>query len=153
MTSLSELSPPVNNGSSGAEPSAWCWQTLFVAAEVHAVAAAVEGAMTAAAFTDRDRFSIRLALEEGVVNAIKHGHGGDTSKPVRVGFAVLPHEVQIQIEDQGNGFNPDDLPDPLADENLERCCGRGVFLIRAYATWVRYNERGNCVTFCRRKSG
>ena len=55
-------------------------------------------------------------------------------------------------EEPLTGFNPDDLPDPLDPENLERPSGRGVFLIRHYMTWVRYNPRGNCVTLCKGKS-
>jgi serine/threonine-protein kinase RsbW len=109
--------------------------------------------MQEAGYNERDIFCLRLALAEGVSNAIKHGHAGDGSKPVRVGYAVGAAEVLVQIEDQGGGFDPDAVPDPLASENRERCGGRGVHLIREYTTWVRYNERGNCVTFCRRRSG
>jgi len=72
---------------------------------------------------------------------------------VRVASLVRPQQVLLVIEDEGLGFEPDELPDPLAPENLERACGRGVFLMRHYMTWVRFNDRGNCVTLCKRRSG
>jgi serine/threonine-protein kinase RsbW len=112
----------------------------------------VTGAMQAAGYSSQDIFAVRLALEEAVVNAIKHGHQGDTSKAVRVAYQVTPECVQLEVEDQGPGFRPDELPDPLDPENLERACGRGVFLMRHYMHEVAYNERGNCVRLCRRRS-
>jgi serine/threonine-protein kinase RsbW len=60
--------------------------------------------------------------------------------------------VVIEIEDEGDGFDPDALPDPSALENLERSCGRGVFLMRHYMTSVRYNRRGNRVTMWKRRA-
>jgi serine/threonine-protein kinase RsbW len=56
------------------------------------------------------------------------------------------------IEDEGPGFKPDELPDPRSEECLERACGRGVFLMRFYMTWVQFNERGNSVTMCKKKT-
>jgi serine/threonine-protein kinase RsbW len=112
----------------------------------------VTGALQAAGYSSHDVFAVRLALEEAVVNAIKHGHQGDTSRAVRVAYRVTPERVQLEVEDQGPGFRPDELPDPLDPENLERACGRGVFLMRHYMHEVTYNERGNCVRLCRRRS-
>ena len=77
-------------------------------------------ALQGAAHSDKDVFSVRLAVEEGAINAIKHGHADDTTKPVRVGYCVDAQGVVVQIEDQGKGFDPEDLPDPSAPENLER---------------------------------
>jgi serine/threonine-protein kinase RsbW len=57
----------------------------------------------------------------------------------------------VEIRDEGPGFDPDGLPDPLAPQNLERPGGRGVFLIRQYMTWVQFNETGNAVTLCKVK--
>ena len=67
-------------------------------------------------------------------------------------FQISPRQLLVEIRDQGPGFDPDGLPDPLAPENLERPGGRGVFLIRQYMTWVQYNETGNGVTLCKVKS-
>ena len=96
-------------------------------------------------FEDRDVFGIRLALEEAIVNAIKHGNQMDPSKTVRVSFRGDAQRVRIEIEDQGEGFHPEEVPDPTADENLERPCGRGIMLMRAFMTAITYNSRGNCV--------
>jgi len=99
-----------------------------------------------------DLFGARLALEEAVVNAIKHGHGYDPSKTVRVRLRVTAEDVLIDVEDEGPGFDPADVADPCEPENLERSCGRGLLLIRHYMTWVRYNSRGNRVILCKCRS-
>ncbi len=57
------------------------------------------------------------------------------------------------IEDQGRGFQPEEVPDPFAPENLERPSGRGLVLMRNYMTSVRYNAAGNRVTMCRQRGG
>ncbi len=106
-------------------------------------------AMSEAGFTAKEIFGARLGLEEGLVNSIRHGHRGDTTKRVDVRYLVCSEQLLVEIRDQGPGFDPDGLPDPLAPENLERPGGRGVFLIRQYMTWVQYNERGNGMTLCK----
>jgi serine/threonine-protein kinase RsbW len=88
---------------------------------------------------------IRLALEEALINAIKHGNQMDRSKNVRVVYRVLPERFDIVITDEGPGFDPHDVPDPTAVENLERPCGRGLLLMRYYMSDVTYNARGNSV--------
>jgi serine/threonine-protein kinase RsbW len=99
-----------------------------------------------------DNFAVRLALEEAVVNAVKHGHGHDPRKQVRIWWAVSASAVKLFVEDQGPGFDPAGVPDPFLAESLERPCGRGLLLINTYMTWVRFNRRGNCVAMCRRRS-
>jgi serine/threonine-protein kinase RsbW len=103
-------------------------------------------------YSRQDRHAVRLSLEEAVVNGLKHGNGGDPSKEVRVRWAASASSFKAVVEDQGPGFDPDAVPDPLADENLERPCGRGLFLMRAYMTWVRYNRRGNAVSLFKQRS-
>ncbi len=106
----------------------------------------------ALAYSERDLFGIRLALEEALVNAIRHGHRNDTGKIVRVRYQLNAEQFLVEIEDEGPGFDPEGVADPLAPQNLERPGGRGVFLMRHYMTWVSFNERGNCVTMCRRRT-
>jgi len=113
---------------------------------------AVYEAMTEAGFGEKDRFGVRIALEEALVNAIKHGHRGDTAKEVRIRYQVTTQWVVVVIRDQGSGFDPGKIPDPIAPEYLDRPSGRGVLLMRHYMTWVRYNRRGNGVTLCKRRS-
>ena len=102
-------------------------------------------ALEARRFSDHDLFGIRLALEEAVVNAIKHGNGNDPAKSVRIAYQVDDDRVRIEIEDQGPGFNPDEIPDPTLPENLERPSGRGIMLMRSFMNVVQFNDRGNCV--------
>jgi len=94
---------------------------------------------------DHDLFSIKLALEEALVNAIKHGNQYDRNKKVEVAYDVKGDRFTIHITDEGEGFDPADVPDPTAIENLERPCGRGLMLMNYYMSEITYNERGNSV--------
>jgi serine/threonine-protein kinase RsbW len=97
-------------------------------------------------FSQDDIFAIKLALEEALVNACKHGNCMDAGKCVKVQYHITDQRADIAIEDQGKGFNPAELPDPTADENLEMCSGRGILLMRAYMSSVVFNPAGNKVT-------
>ena len=103
-------------------------------------------------YSEKELFGIRLAVEEAVVNAVKHGNKSDPSKIVRIRYQACSKQFLIEIQDEGRGFDPDGLPDPLSPENLERPGGRGVFLIRHYMSWVQYSETGNAVTLCKVRS-
>ncbi|MFL5341696.1 MAG: ATP-binding protein [Gemmataceae bacterium] len=100
---------------------------------------------TVTKFTEMEIFSIKLALEEAIVNAIKHGNQMDRGKVVRVAYRVLPHRFDVLVADQGPGFDPEDVPDPTAPENLERPCGRGLLLMRHYMNEIQYLNNGNTV--------
>jgi serine/threonine-protein kinase RsbW len=104
---------------------------------------------------EHDIFSIKLALEEALVNAIKHGNQMDRTKKVRIAYQLFADHFEVQIADDGHGFDPNDVPDPTAFENLERPCGRGLMLMRHYMTEVAFNERGNGVNMSKvfRSSG
>ena len=95
-------------------------------------------------------FAVRLALDEALVNAVKHGNENDPSKTVTIECSIDEDRIVIQIEDQGPGFIPTELPDPTAEENLSRPNGRGVMLMHAYMTKVDFNERGNRVILTKR---
>lgn len=95
-------------------------------------------------------FAVHLALAEALVNAVKHGNQNDPDKTVNVEFTIDQDNMVIQIEDQGTGFVPEDLPDPTAPENVGEPNGRGVMLMRAYMTEVHFNDRGNRVTLIKR---
>jgi serine/threonine-protein kinase RsbW len=112
----------------------------------------VIGAMEEVGYGERDTFAVRLALEEGVINAVKHGHGNEPSKRARIWWFVSASTVTLVVEDDGAGFDPDRVPDPCLPENLERPGGRGVFLMRSYMSWVRFNDAGNRVVMCRYRS-
>ena len=104
-------------------------------------------------FGEREIFGIRLALEEAMVSAIKHGNRLDQAKKVRIWYHVQPHRFDIAITDEGPGFNPDAVPDCCADENLDRPCGRGLFLMRHYMTEVRFHPPGNHITMSKIRNG
>lgn len=103
-------------------------------------------------FDEVELFAVKLALEEAFVNAIKHGNHYDSSKHVTVEYSVTKDQLNLNIADEGDGFSPECVPDPTADENLERPCGRGLMLMQAYMDEVSYNDRGNQVRMVKRKS-
>lgn len=90
-------------------------------------------------------FAIRLAVEEALNNAIKHGNRCDASKVVELIFDISPQQAVITISDQGDGFDPASIPDPTVEENLEKPYGRGIMLMHAYMDEVNFNEQGNQV--------
>lgn len=101
--------------------------------------------LQSAGFPEHDLFGIKLALEEGIVNAIKHGNGLDPMKNVIVTCDYDGERVVLTIEDEGPGFNPEDVPDPTDDANLEKPSGRGLMLMKAFMSRIEFNDRGNRV--------
>jgi serine/threonine-protein kinase RsbW len=83
---------------------------------------------------------VGVAVRESVINAIKHGNANDEKKRVFVEFTPLGSNgggIAIRVRDQGPGFDPDSLPDPLAPENMLKSSGRGIFLIRNFMDEMR----------------
>jgi serine/threonine-protein kinase RsbW len=109
-------------------------------------------AMSERHYSEHDIFAMRLAVEEAIANAIKHGNHEDRRLETRVALTVGPDQVLAEVEDMGAGFKPEAVNDPLAVENLEQTSGRGLYLMRSLTSWLRYNERGNKVTLCRRRA-
>lgn len=109
----------------------------------------IERHLRAHRYAEQEIFAIRLALEEALLNAIKHGNRCDQGKKVAVHYRVLPECFEVQITDEGPGFCPEEVPDPTMPENLERPCGRGLMLMRHYMSEVSFNERGNSVRMSR----
>jgi serine/threonine-protein kinase RsbW len=99
--------------------------------------------------TERDLFSVRLAVEEALINAIKHGNRMDPAKKIAITYLLEKERFEVRITDEGAGFDPNEVPDPTAAENLERCCGRGLMLMRHYMNEVVFNSRGNSVLLSR----
>jgi serine/threonine-protein kinase RsbW len=98
-----------------------------------------------AGFDDDSQFAIKLALEESLINAIKHGNKLDQKKHVHVEWKVTPQVAEIIIEDEGPGFNRDSVPNPTEESNLEKLTGRGLLLIEAYMDNVEYSKGGRRV--------
>ncbi len=88
-------------------------------------------------------FAIRLALEEAIVNAFRHGNKNDPGKQVRFHCHIDEAEARFEVEDEGPGFDPCAVPDPTEDENIEIPSGRGIMLIKAYMSEVEFLPPGN----------
>ena len=101
------------------------------------------GLLEGRSYSDHDLFGVRLALEEALVNAIKHGNGMDPGKQVHVDCSFTDDRVTIVIEDEGTGFDVTDVPDPTMEENLDKPGGRGIMLMRSFMNQVEYNDAGN----------
>jgi serine/threonine-protein kinase RsbW len=89
--------------------------------------------------------NIMVAVTEAVNNAIRHGNKFDKDKNVYLSLYVEPQQLKFEIEDEGTGFNYDNLDDPTAPENLENPGGRGIFLIRHLADEVEFTKEGRRV--------
>jgi serine/threonine-protein kinase RsbW len=122
-------------------------------AEARKIQEAIEDDLKTHRYCDRDIFGIRLAVEEALINAIKHGNQLDRAKKVRIAYRVAVDRFDVLITDEGRGFDPHDLPDPTAVENLERPCGRGVMLMRHYMTAVDFRGTGNTVCMSKIRNG
>lgn len=122
-------------------------------AEARRVQEQIKSALQASSYSEHDIFSITLALEEALVNAIKHGNQMDLDKHVVVSYRVCPERFDVSITDEGQGFNPEDVPDPTAIENIERPCGRGLLLMRGFMTEVQYHGKGNSVSMAKVRDG
>ncbi|NLW86881.1 MAG: ATP-binding protein [Planctomycetes bacterium] len=96
-------------------------------------------------YSEPSVFAIKLAVEECLNNAIRHGNKMDESKTVRVEYETDASKVRIAVTDEGGGFDPLDVPDPTADENLEKPSGRGIMLMRVYMDSVEYSPDGSRV--------
>lgn len=97
-----------------------------------------------------DASNLFIALDEAFVNAVKHGNKHDHNKLVRITADLSSKEARFTIEDEGEGFAVDEIPDPRDPENLFKTSGRGVLLIYNIMDKVEYNERGNRLTMVKR---
>ena len=107
-----------------------------------------------AGFDEDELNKIWMSVRECMVNAVVHGNRYSANKKVHVSVYLYPEALSISIADEGEGFQLSDLPDPLAEENLLRHSGRGVFLIRAFMDDVQFRKLlpfGTEVTLVKKK--
>jgi serine/threonine-protein kinase RsbW len=97
-----------------------------------------------------EQSNLFVALDEAFVNAVKHGNKFDPTKNVRVAAEVSKQEARFTIEDEGEGFDFNSIPDPLDPENLFKPSGRGVLFIYNIMDEVEYSKRGNRLTMVKR---
>jgi len=120
---------------------------------IELVQVVIEDALRQTAATDDQRHWIGLALREALANAIKHGNRLDPEKRVDVEAQVGPSLVRIRIRDEGKGFEPEEIRDPLSEENRFRADGRGIFYMRRLMDEVDFRfgpEGGTEVTLIKR---
>jgi serine/threonine-protein kinase RsbW len=101
-------------------------------ANVDQVEEAARSVASKAGFDHQAQFQIEMAVHEAVINAIHHGNKEDPSKKVYVKFLVFDNRLEVHVRDEGQGFDPSIIPDPLAEENILNVSGRGIFLVRKF---------------------
>jgi serine/threonine-protein kinase RsbW len=94
-----------------------------------------------AGLDDDDLMKIGMAVRESMVNAVVHGNRYNANKKVRFSVAHSSERFTVRVSDEGEGFDPESLPDPLAPENLMRTSGRGIFLIRSFMDEFQIHRR------------
>ncbi len=104
------------------------------------VEAAAERLATDAGLDEDERFHVTMAVREAAVNAVLHGNDYDPSRHIAVALENTGKDLVFTIADEGRGFIPDTVPDPLAPENLLRGTGRGIFLIRSLMDEVHFRQ-------------
>ena len=88
-----------------------------------------------------------LCVSEAIINAIKHGNRHDLNKKVIIKISCLTHELEVLIEDEGEGFNRSILQNPTTTENIRKESGRGIFIIENLTDKIEFNEKGNRIQF------
>ncbi|HKK50457.1 MAG TPA: ATP-binding protein [Myxococcota bacterium] len=94
----------------------------------------------------RLELNFRVGLMEALANAVFYGNREDPEKCIRLEIAILSHAIEARVTDEGNGFDPEEVPDPTMPENIQRPGGRGLFLMRKLMDEVYFNDAGNSVT-------
>ncbi len=98
------------------------------------------------------RFNLRVALSEALANAIIYGNGSDPTKQVDVRVAVQEQAVEVWVDDEGEGFDPNSVPDPTLPDRVDLPNGRGLFLIKKLVDEVSFNDRGNSICMTLRRA-
>jgi len=104
------------------------------------------------AYSEEEIFAIHLALEEAFANAVNHGNKKDPEKEVKIEYTVGDDKVEISVSDEGEGFSPNEIPDPRCGDNLYKPGGRGIFLIKAFMDSVEYEDNGRRVHMIKKRS-
>jgi serine/threonine-protein kinase RsbW len=106
---------------------------------VELVQIAVEASLREFQVDDEVAHWVGTAVREAVANAIKHGTGVDPDKKIEIDFGIEGEEIVVQVRDDGSGFDPENLPDPLTADNLLKPNGRGIFLMKKIMDKIEYN--------------
>jgi serine/threonine-protein kinase RsbW len=131
----------------------WQRQEIHALAELSELSNRLEADLRALGYPRKDTFAVALGLREAVTNALRHGNRGDATRSVLISWHLGDQQVLLEVADEGHGFDPYQVPNPLTNDWFPgRLQGRGLFLMRLYMSWIRFNKRGNRVTLCKRRS-
>lgn len=88
---------------------------------------------------------VSVAMTEIVLNAVKHGNHEDRAKNVEIQYSVTKDEFHAEVTDEGEGFDPEQVPDPTAEENLTKPGGRGIAMTKHFMDEIEYKDGGRKV--------
>jgi serine/threonine-protein kinase RsbW len=111
----------------------------------HAVSLVARHCLAGVSADARLRFRLQVAVAEALANAVMRGNHEDPTKLVTIEAELRPDHIVIHVTDEGDGFDPNGVPEPLHPEHLNGTGGRGLFLIRKLVDDVRFNERGTSI--------
>ena len=119
----------------------------------HSLIDTVMSALQGSEWSSKEQFAINLALEEALVNAVQHGNKSDPKKNVHFSCRLTNMLAKFRVEDEGDGFDPNAVPDPTDDEHILIASGRGVLLIKGFVSRVWWNAKGNVLEFEKDRAG
>ncbi len=120
-------------------------QIPSMAENVRIIESFIDNAKDQFALNDDIYGNIMIAVTESVNNAILHGNKADKNKSVDIKLRMEENAIKFSVEDEGEGFEYEELPDPTAPENLTKTGGRGIFLMRHLCDEVNFKENGRVV--------
>ena len=145
----------VRRSSATGGPSLGTLVTLRLPSEVACIEEAVElvtrHCLAGQDATTKTRFRLQVVLSEALSNAIVRGNREDRGKWVDIRAELGPDAIRLEVTDQGPGFDPDAVPEPIRPEQLDEANGRGLYLIRKLVDAVEFNERGNSICMILRR--
>jgi serine/threonine-protein kinase RsbW len=129
--------------------------TLRLPSEVACIEEAVElvtrHCLAGHAAAERTRFRLKVVLSEALSNAIVRGNREDRGKWVDVRAELYPDSIRVYVTDEGPGFDPSAIPEPIHPEQLDEAGGRGLYLIKKLVDAVQFNEQGNSICMILRR--
>lgn len=119
---------------------------------IELVLVVLEDVMERLRVPEEDASALGAGVREAMANAILHGHREDAAKHVQVEFALLDGEIVVEIRDQGEGFDPEQISDPIAPENLLQLRGRGILLMKHFVDRVEFGSDASGTVVTLRKA-
>lgn len=122
-------------------------------ASVEAAARIAAAFLAAGGYGEEFAYAVDMAIRESVANAVKHGNRFDETKTVELTLLDLGGGIEVLIRDHGNGFSPEDVPDPTDPENLLMAGGRGILFMRTFMDSVEWSmaEGGGSIVRMRKR--